>query len=50
MGKDKKNKFKTPVGYFDNFHDRLMDRIQQEDSLAENSIIPKSDGFAVSEA
>ena len=49
MGKDKKNKFKTPEGYFDNFHDRLMDRIKKEDSQEENSIIPKSDGFAVPE-
>lgn len=49
MGKDKKNKFKTPEGYFDNFHDRLMDRIQQEDSQEEKSVIPKSDGFAVPE-
>ena len=49
MGKDKKNKFKTPEGYFDNFHDRLMDRIQQEESQEEKSMIPMSDGFAVPE-
>lgn len=46
MGKDKKNKFKTPEGYFDSFHDRLMDRIQQEEAEQAASVIPKSDGFA----
>lgn len=47
MGKDKKNNFKTPEGYFDSFHDRLMDRIHQEDGDMESSIIPKTDGFVV---
>ncbi|WP_420602160.1 hypothetical protein [Flagellimonas sp.] len=45
MGKDRENNFKTPEGYFDNFHDRLMDKINQEETGQESSIIPKSDGF-----
>lgn len=47
MGKDKNNKFKTPEGYFEGFHDRLMDRIQSEENPEDTSVIPKSDGFAV---
>ncbi|MCL6265548.1 hypothetical protein [Flagellimonas myxillae] len=50
MGKDKKNKFKTPEGYFENFHDRLMDKIHSEENPQSESLIPKSDGFAVPEA
>ncbi|MGX1929245.1 hypothetical protein [Flagellimonas sp. 2504JD4-2] len=50
MGKDKENNFKTPEGYFDSFHDRLMDKINQQESGQEASIIPKSDGFSVPEA
>lgn len=46
MKKDKKNSFNTPEGYFESFHDRLMDRIQKEEGEME-PIIPKSDGFAV---
>lgn len=46
MKKDKKNSFNTPEGYFESFHDRLMDKIQKEEGEME-SIIPKSDGFAV---
>jgi hypothetical protein len=42
MKKDHKNKFKTPEGYFDNFNERLMEKIDKEDSL-----IPKEDGFSV---
>ncbi|WP_394971370.1 hypothetical protein [uncultured Croceitalea sp.] len=42
MKKNHKNKFKTPEGYFDNFNERLIDKIIKEDSL-----IPKGDGFAV---
>ncbi|WP_136468090.1 hypothetical protein [Flagellimonas onchidii] len=49
MKKDHKSKFKTPEGYFDSFHDRLMDKIQQEETVSETSIIPKSDGFGVPE-
>ncbi|MEX0314391.1 MAG: hypothetical protein AB3N18_09460 [Allomuricauda sp.] len=49
MGKDKENNFKTPEGYFDSFHDRLMDKIKQQESGQEESIIPKSDGFSVPE-
>ncbi|MGW9686661.1 hypothetical protein [Flagellimonas sp. 2504JD1-5] len=47
MGKDKENNFKTPEGYFDSFHDRLMDKIKQQESGQSASIIPKSDGFGV---
>ncbi|MDC6365071.1 MULTISPECIES: hypothetical protein [Flavobacteriaceae] len=46
MKKDKEN-FKTPEGYFDSFHERLMDKIQQEETALGETIIPKSDGFAV---
>lgn len=42
MKKNHKNKFKTPEGYFDNFNERLMDKIIEEESL-----LPKEDGFAV---
>ncbi|SNZ00550.1 hypothetical protein [Flagellimonas pacifica] len=49
MKKNHKNKFKTPEGYFDNFHDRLIDKINQEEAVHEESIIPRSDGFAVPE-
>ncbi len=49
MGKDKENNFKTPEGYFDSFHDRLMDKIKQQEGEMEDSIIPKSDGFAIPE-
>ncbi|MBO0322399.1 hypothetical protein J0X14_08830 [Muricauda sp. CAU 1633] len=48
MKKDKKNSFNTPEGYFENFHERLMDKIGKEESQLE-SIIPKSDGFALPE-
>ena len=47
MKKDKENNFKTPEGYFDSFHDRLMDKIKQEETAAGESIIPKTDGFTV---
>lgn len=47
MEKDKENSFNTPQGYFESFNDRLMDRIQKEDSKEGGSIIPKTDGFAV---
>lgn len=42
MKKSHKNKFKTPEGYFDNFNERLIDKI-----IKEESIIPKHDGFEV---
>lgn len=48
MKKDKKNSFNTPEGYFESFHERLMDKINKEGNETE-SIIPKSDGFAVPE-
>ena len=50
MKKDKKNSFNTPEGYFDNFNDRLMDRIKNEEAVETTSLIPKSDGFVVPDA
>lgn len=47
MKKDKKNSFNTPEGYFENFNERLMGRIEKE--VHSESIIPKSDGFSVPE-
>ena len=47
MEENKKNKFKTPEGYFDSFHDRLMDKIHEEDNIKSTSLIPKSDGFTI---
>lgn len=49
MKEDHKNKFKTPEGYFDSFHERLMDKINDEENGQGESIIPKSDGFDVPE-
>lgn len=48
MKKNNENKFNTPEGYFESFHDRLMDRIQKEESGIEFGI-PKTDGFSVPE-
>lgn len=48
MKKDKQNSFNTPEGYFENFHERLMDKIKKEEAQTE-SVIPKSDGFGVPE-
>ena len=47
MKKDKKNSFNTPDGYFDSFHERLMERINEEEVGQRESLIPKSDGFSV---
>ncbi|GLU44360.1 hypothetical protein [Allomuricauda sp. NBRC 101325] len=47
MKKDSKNKFNAPEGYFENFNERLMDRINYEEMAASGSLIPKSDGFRV---
>ena len=47
MKKDKKNSFNTPEGYFENFNDRLMDRIKKEEAVENGPIIPKTDGFTV---
>ncbi len=47
MKENHKNKFKTPEGYFDTFHERLMDKINEEETAQETSLIPKSDGFGV---
>ena len=49
MKKDKENNFKTPEGYFDSFHERLMDKIEQEETALGESVIPKTDGFSVPE-
>ncbi|MEM8999259.1 MAG: hypothetical protein AAGB24_03260 [Bacteroidota bacterium] len=46
MKSKKKQQFKTPEGYFDNFHERLMGKIV-EDSDSSLNIIPKNDGFTV---
>lgn len=45
MKRNHKNKFKTPEGYFDNFNERLFERLAEEEGQEESSIIPKSDGF-----
>ncbi|SDQ66180.1 hypothetical protein [Flagellimonas zhangzhouensis] len=47
MKKDSKNRFNTPEGYFENFNERLMDRIHKEEMGETGSLIPKSDGFRV---
>ncbi|WP_222984490.1 hypothetical protein [Flagellimonas meishanensis] len=47
MKKDKKNSFNTPEGYFEGFHDRLMDKINQEEIEEISVLIPESDGFVV---
>jgi hypothetical protein len=49
MKESHKNKFKTPEGYFDSFHERLMDKINEEETVQGESIIPKSDGFSIPE-
>lgn len=46
MKKNNENKFNTPEGYFESFHDRLMDRIQKEEG-GTGSSIPNTDGFTV---
>lgn len=42
MKKEPKQNFKAPQGYFESFNERLMDKIDKEES-----IIPKNDGFRV---
>ncbi|UOY07039.1 hypothetical protein L0P88_00465 [Muricauda sp. SCSIO 64092] len=49
MKKNHKNKFKTPEGYFDNFNERLFERLAIEETSQESTLIPKSDGFAAPE-
>ena len=46
MKKNHKNKFKTPEGYFDNFNERLFERLAVDETSQESTLIPKSDGFA----
>jgi len=41
---NKNNGFKTPEGYFDNFKDRLMNKLSEDDS-----VLPKEDGFSIPE-
>ncbi|MFS4492172.1 hypothetical protein [Maribacter sp. 2308TA10-17] len=41
---NKNNPFKTPEGYFENFTDGLMDKLNDE-----KSDLPKEDGFAIPE-
>ncbi len=40
MKRNKKNPFTTPENYFDNFQDRLMDKLSKEEH-----IIPSNSGF-----
>lgn len=47
MKKNKRNSFNIPEGYFENFNDRLMDRIKEEETGKAESLIPKNDGFTV---
>ena len=47
MGNNKKQNFKTPEGYFENFHERLMQKINAEEDTETLSFLPKSDGFKV---
>ncbi|UBZ14219.1 hypothetical protein LDL77_00545 [Flagellimonas marinaquae] len=47
MKKNKKNSFNTPEGYFENFNDRLMDKIKAEEAHENGGIIAKTDGFTV---
>ena len=41
---EENNAFKTPEGYFEGFKDRLLDKLQREDSS-----LPADEGFAVPE-
>ncbi len=45
MGKKDEHNFKTPEGYFDSFHDRLIQKMNQDGEKEELSFLPKSDGF-----
>ncbi|MBS9463812.1 hypothetical protein KIM67_15435 [Flagellimonas sp. 389] len=47
MEKEKKNTFNTPEGYFDSFHERLMDKIEDGEIKEAEASIPKSDGFSI---
>ncbi len=48
MKENQEHKFKTPEGYFENFNERLMQRLEEEVE-GQSEIIPKTDGFAVPE-
>jgi len=41
---DKKNPFKTPEGYFDEFHEKLVERLSDD-----KVVIPDKDGFKMPE-
>ncbi len=47
MKQYKPHTFTTPKGYFDDFYNRLMDRMKPEVSHTTSSIVPKFDGFVV---
>ncbi|OQD43482.1 hypothetical protein BUL40_06530 [Croceivirga radicis] len=49
MKKDSNKSHKLPKGYFENFNQRLMDRIAAEDATTASTLIPKTDGFTVPE-
>ncbi|NJB37950.1 hypothetical protein [Croceivirga sp. JEA036] len=47
MKKDKDKSHQLPEGYFEQFNQRLMDRIAAEDAITHETLIPKTDGFSV---
>ncbi len=47
MDKNKKDRFKTPEGYFESFNERLFARIEAEEGEPKTDFLPKSDGFRV---
>ena len=49
MKKDINKSHKLPEGYFEQFNQRLMDRIAAEEAAAKSTLIPKNDGFSVPE-
>ena len=49
MNKNHNNKFKTPEGYFENFNQRLFERLEEENDEPNTDFLPKSDGFGIPE-
>ncbi|PRX54359.1 hypothetical protein [Flagellimonas meridianipacifica] len=47
MGKKDEHNFKTPEGYFDNFHERLMQKIDADEDTQKLTFLPESDGFSL---
>ncbi|WP_422860264.1 hypothetical protein ACOKFD_05155 [Flagellimonas sp. S174] len=47
MGKKDKSNFKTPEGYFDNFNERLMQKLHADEAIEKLSYLPESDGFHI---